>query len=64
MARADASLPGRARTGLKDTIRARIGALSKVHALFVQSRWEGAHLSSIAEQELAPYLQEGEVRAS
>lgn len=49
--------------GLKDTIQARIGALSKVHALFVQSRWEGADLSSIAKQELAPYLREGELRA-
>jgi two-component sensor histidine kinase len=48
--------------GLKDTIEARIGALAKVHALFVRSRWAGAELSSIAEQELAPYLQEGELR--
>jgi two-component sensor histidine kinase/PAS domain-containing protein len=49
--------------GLKDTIEARIGALAKVHALFVQSHWAGAHLSSIAEQELAPYRREGELRA-
>ena len=48
--------------GLKDTIEARIGALGKVHALFVQSRWAGAELASIAEQELAPYLREGELR--
>jgi hypothetical protein len=40
--------------GLKDTIQARIKALAKVHALFVQSRWVGADLSSIGEQELAP----------
>jgi two-component sensor histidine kinase len=49
--------------GLKDTIEARIAALAKVHALFVQSRWEGAELSSIAEQELAPYLRESKLRA-
>jgi PAS domain S-box-containing protein len=49
--------------GLKDTIQSRIGALAKVHALFVQSRWAGADLSSIVEQELAPYLQAGEARA-
>jgi len=49
--------------GLKDAIQARIGALAKVHALFVQSRWAGADLSRIAKQELAPYLQESELRA-
>lgn len=49
--------------GLKDTIQSRIGALAKVHALFVQSRWAGADLFSIVEQELAPYLGTGEVRA-
>jgi two-component sensor histidine kinase/PAS domain-containing protein len=48
--------------GLKNTIAARIEALAKVHALFVQSRWEGAALSHIAEQELAPYLREGGLR--
>jgi PAS domain S-box-containing protein len=48
--------------GLKNTIAARVEALAKVHALFVQSRWEGAELSSIAEQELAPYLRKGEAR--
>jgi PAS domain S-box-containing protein len=40
--------------GLKDTVQARIKALAKVQALFVQSRWAGADLSSIAEQEHAP----------
>jgi PAS domain S-box-containing protein len=49
--------------GLKDTIEARIGALARVHALFVESRWLGAELSSIAGQELAPYLRKGERRA-
>jgi two-component sensor histidine kinase/PAS domain-containing protein len=50
-------------SGPKDTVQARIGALAKVHALFVQSGWAGAELSSIAEQELAPYLRKGELRA-
>lgn len=49
--------------GLKQAIEGRINALAKVHALFVQSRWAGAELSSIAEQELAPYLHDGEPRA-
>jgi two-component sensor histidine kinase len=48
--------------GLKQAIEGRIKALAKVHTLFVQSRWAGAELSSIAEQELEPYLREGEVR--
>lgn len=49
--------------GLKTAIDGRIDALAKVHALFVQSRWAGAELSSIAEQELAPYLRDGQPRA-
>jgi two-component sensor histidine kinase len=48
--------------GLKRAIEGRIKALAKVHALFVQSRWLGAELSSIAMQELAPYLRENEPR--
>ena len=38
-------------------IKGRIQALANVHALFVQSRWIGAELSSLAKQELAPYVQ-------
>jgi PAS domain S-box-containing protein len=49
--------------GLKKAIDGRINALAKVHALFVKSRWAGAELSSIAKQELAPYLHDGEPRA-
>ncbi len=49
--------------GLKQAIDGRINALAKVHALFAQSRWAGAELSSVAEQELAPYLRDGEPRA-
>jgi transcriptional regulator with PAS, ATPase and Fis domain len=44
---------------LKEAIEGRIKALAKVHSLFIQSRWAGAELSSIAKQELAPYLREG-----
>jgi two-component sensor histidine kinase/PAS domain-containing protein len=48
--------------GLKEAIEGRIKALAKVHALFVQSRWAGAELSSIVTEELAPYLRDGEPR--
>jgi two-component sensor histidine kinase len=36
-------------------IEGRIGALSRTHALLASSRWEGAKLESIIEQEIAPY---------
>jgi PAS domain S-box-containing protein len=49
--------------GLKRAIKGRIKALANVHALFVQSRWTGAELSSLAAQELAPYVQGDDVRA-
>jgi two-component sensor histidine kinase/PAS domain-containing protein len=48
--------------GLKQAIEGRIKALAKVHSLFIQSRWAGAELSSIAKQELAPYLREDAAR--
>ena len=44
-------------TGLKQAIEGRIQALANVQSLFVQSRWVGAELSTIAAQELAPYLE-------
>jgi PAS domain S-box-containing protein len=47
--------------GLKKAIDGRIGALAKVHSLFVESRWIGAELSTIATQELAPYSKEARV---
>ena len=50
-------------SGLKQAIEGRIHALANVHSLFVQSRWVGAELSSIATQELAPYVQRNEARA-
>jgi PAS domain S-box-containing protein len=47
---------------LKQAIEGRIRALANVHSLFVESRWIGAELSSIATQELAPYSETGETR--
>jgi PAS domain S-box-containing protein len=41
--------------GLKRAIEGRIQALANVHSLFVDTRWIGAELSTIARQELAPY---------
>jgi len=38
--------------GLKSAIEGRIRALANVHALFVQSRWEGANLRNLVTQEL------------
>jgi PAS domain S-box-containing protein len=49
--------------GLKRAIEGRIQALANVHSLFMKSRWAGAELSSIVNQELAPYLGEGKARA-
>jgi PAS domain S-box-containing protein len=50
--------------GLKQAIEGRIRALAIVHSLFVETRWIGAELSTIAAQELAPYSgpSEGRVR--
>jgi two-component sensor histidine kinase len=47
---------------LKQLIEGRINALAKVHALFVQSRWEGAELRSLVTQELLAYGDETEAR--
>jgi PAS domain S-box-containing protein len=48
--------------GLKHAIEGRIQALANVHSLFVKSRWIGAELSTVAKQELTPYIQENEAR--
>jgi PAS domain S-box-containing protein len=48
--------------GLKQAIEGRILALANVHSLFVQSRWIGAELLTIARQELVPYSEKGEAR--
>jgi PAS domain S-box-containing protein len=47
---------------LKAAIAGRIQALANVHSLFVETRWIGAELSSIATQELTPYAAEDERR--
>jgi PAS domain S-box-containing protein len=41
--------------GLKKAIEGRINALANVHSLFVETRWIGAELATIAKQELSPY---------
>ena len=48
--------------GLKQAIEGRIRALANVHSLFVETRWIGAELSTIATQELAPYSRKDERR--
>ena len=48
--------------GLKEAIEGRIQALANVHSLFAETRWIGAELSTIANQELAPYAGMGEKR--
>lgn len=45
--------------GLKQVIEGRIQALANVHTLFVQSRWTGAELRSLAQEELLPYSRGG-----
>jgi PAS domain S-box-containing protein len=44
---------------LKEAIYGRIRALANVHALFVQSRWTGADLQSLVQDELSPYSKGG-----
>jgi PAS domain S-box-containing protein len=48
--------------GLKQAIEGRIQALANVHSLFVETRWIGAELSTLATQELAPYCETDERR--
>ncbi len=47
---------------LKRAIEGRIQALANVHSLFIETRWIGAELSTVATQELAPYAAAGEQR--
>jgi two-component sensor histidine kinase len=47
---------------LKRAIEGRIQALANVHSLFVESRWIGAGLETIATQELAPYAAKDQSR--
>lgn len=48
--------------GLKHAIDGRIRALANVHSLFVETRWRGANLQTIAKNELAPYSEADERR--
>jgi PAS domain S-box-containing protein len=48
--------------GLKEAIEGRIQALANVHRLFVETRWTGANLHSLAKDELAAYWQGWERR--
>ena len=48
--------------GLKQAIEGRILALANVHSLFVETRWIGAELSTIATQELSPYSEKNQGR--
>src|SRR5258706_12154198 len=48
--------------GLKEVIAGRIGALATVHSLFAKSRWTGAELGILVQQELLPYSRDGEMR--
>lgn len=49
--------------GLKQSISGRIQALANVHRLFVESRWSGADLRTLALEELSPYRQGGDAQA-
>jgi PAS domain S-box-containing protein len=49
--------------GLKQAIAGRLRALTNVHGLFVDSRWTGADLHTIAHAELAPYCESDANRA-
>jgi PAS domain S-box-containing protein len=48
--------------GLKQAVEGRIRALANVNSLFVDTRWIGADLATIAAQELAPYAETNEKR--
>jgi two-component sensor histidine kinase len=43
-------------------IRGRIQSLANVHTLFIQSRWSGAKLCDLVNQELAPYREGDDAR--
>lgn len=43
-----------------DQVKGRIHALGRVHGLLAASRWNGAELSKLVEEELAPFADDGE----
>ena len=48
---------------LREAIQGRVQALANVHKLFGESRWTGAELHKIVEEELAPYRKAQDGRA-
>jgi PAS domain S-box-containing protein len=48
--------------GFKEAVSGRIRALANVHRLFVETRWEGADIRSIATEELSAYTQDRDAR--
>jgi PAS domain S-box-containing protein len=48
--------------GFKTAVSGRIRALANVHRLFVETRWEGADVRSIATEELSAYTQGNDAR--
>lgn len=50
--------------GFKEVIEGRIRALANVHRLFVETRWEGADIHTLATDELSAYSQGREERVS
>jgi PAS domain S-box-containing protein len=48
--------------GFKAAVSGRIRALANVHRLFVETRWEGADVRSIATEELSAYTQGNDAR--
>ena len=48
--------------GFKAAVSGRIRALANVHRLFVETRWEGADVRSIATEELSAYTQGSDAR--
>ena len=45
--------------GIKAAIEGRIRALSKAHTLLAESRWTGANLRTLVNEEISPYCLEG-----
>jgi PAS domain S-box-containing protein len=45
-----------------EAVEGRIGSLSRAHILLSESRWEGADLRRLVDEELAPYLSGGSAR--
>lgn len=44
-----------------EAVEGRIGSLSRAHVLLSESRWEGADLRRLVDEELSPYLSDGRV---